>query len=162
MGQNGEQGGKWGGGRAQILSGLSGCHQPCSEQGLQRLHVPPHSSPHWAHTQSGHALFKRCHLLCAAHQEPLHGPSFPKSPLLSFLNKQDGSLRQCCKRAQSSNRGAGHLLQKDFVLRDTSNVIHPNSRLPACMHRTFQEEAEGGGVLECWSKRICDDFFRLL
>lgn len=56
----------------------------------------PASGLRRAHTQSGHALFTRHRALGAARQSVCNiGPSFPRSPLLRIINKQDGSL-YCC------------------------------------------------------------------
>lgn len=85
--------GWWGGGRAQILSGLLAVIGAVQSRCFKAFGIIVHSGPHRAHTQSGHALFRWRPTLCAARQSVCTvGPSFPKSPLLRIINKQDGSL----------------------------------------------------------------------
>lgn len=89
MGQICEQGGS--GEEAGLRSYLDShaVTSTATSRGFKGSGIPHIQAPHRAHTQSGHALFKWYHLLRAAHPEPLHSPSFPKSPLLK-LSKQTG------------------------------------------------------------------------
>lgn len=65
----------------------------------------PAPGPRRAHTQSGHALFTRRRTLGAARQSVCNvSPSFPKSPLLRIINKQDGSLCNHFARAADGIR----------------------------------------------------------
>ena len=94
-----EMGAAWragwrGGGRAQILSGLLAVIGAVQSRCFKAFGgIILHSGPWRVHTQSAHALFRRHRLLSAARQSVCNvGPSFPKSPLLRIINKQDGSL----------------------------------------------------------------------
>jgi hypothetical protein len=101
--------GKWDG----TVSGVVGRRQSSdliwtlwlsSEQGRAGASKPLAVSCIWpvsgTHTQSGHALF-RWHLMLFA--APCHicnvSASFPQSPLLRIINKQDGSLCHHLARA---------------------------------------------------------------
>lgn len=68
--------GCWGGGRAQILSGLAAVIGAVQSRCFKAFGITPRRGPHRAHTQSGHALFRR-------HRAPLvraSETSVPPSP----------------------------------------------------------------------------------
>lgn len=68
--------GCWGAGRAQILSGLAAVIGAVQSRCFKAFGITPRRGPHRAHTQSGHALFRR-------HRAPLvraSETSVPPSP----------------------------------------------------------------------------------
>ena len=95
-------------------------------------------------------------LLRAARQSVCNvGPSFPKSPLLRIINKQDGSLYShfTAGEIHSHNRKSCACCRK--ILRGGINVIDLNSSVPASTCRTFQRSDAGKRQI----KRICNYFF---
>lgn len=81
-----------GGGRAQILSGLLGCHRSCSEQVLQSRRRPRTRPASGTHTKCACIIQAASHALRSSSTHLHVRPSFPKSPLLRITNKQGGSL----------------------------------------------------------------------
>lgn len=155
MGVYGEQAGRWeeAGLRSYLDAWLSpelfrtGASKPSASP---RGRAAPGTHTKWA------CIIQVASPLCAARQSVCsEGPSFPKSPLLRIINKQDGSLYShlAAGRICSHNRKSCACCRK--ILRDSTSVIDLNSRAPAQTCRTFQQ----GNADERQRERICSYFF---